>query len=144
MQDFIKWLESNYNLVMAKLKKNINASEDLEADVVINKRILAPSTALELAEIYEEVLNAVVVLEVYEVELPSDVKADLIRLAKEYLTKLTDLAEVELNNNGNLALCINYVVNKEPVNLGVFNFNNNMISMDFNSAYNEESVQEYL
>ena len=144
MEDFIKWLEGNYNLVMAKLKKNIDTSEDLEADVVINRRILAPSTALELAEIYEETLNTIVVLEVCEVELPTDVKSDLIRLSKEFLTKLTDLAEAELKNNGNLALCIDYVINKEPFNLGVFNFNNNMISIDYNSAYNEESVQEYL
>lgn len=144
MQDLIKWLESNYKLVMAKLKKNIRTSEDLEADIVINRRILAPTTALELAEVYEETLNTVVVLEAYEVELPTDVKADLIRLAKEYLLKLTELAEAEFKNNGNLAICINYIINKEPFNLGVFNFNNNMISINYNSAYSEETVKEYL
>ena len=72
MEDLIKWLELNYNLVIDKLKKNIRTSEDLEADVVIDNRILAPTTALELAEIYEEVLNTIVVLEAYEVELPTD------------------------------------------------------------------------
>ena len=144
MQDLIKWLETNHKLVKAKLKKNIKTSEELEADVVINRRILAPTTALELAEIYEETLNTVVVLEVYEVELPTDVKTDLIRLAKEYLTKLTELAEVEVKNDGNLAILISYVINKEPFNLGVLNFNDNMINIDFNSAYSEETVKEYL
>ena len=39
---------------------------------------------------------------------------------------------------------INYIINKEPFNLGVFNFNNNMISINYNSAYSEETVKEYL
>ena len=133
MEQLIEWLEMNYNLVIEKLKKNIRTSEDLEADVVINNRILAPSTALELAEIYEEVLNTVVVLEVYPVELPTDIKETIIRLSKDYLTKLTDLANVELNNNGNLAIFINAVANKVPVKIGMLSFKKNMIRINFNS-----------
>jgi len=134
MKEFIQWLEMNYTLVIDKLKKNINSHEDLEADVVINRRILAPSTAVELAEIFEEYLNTIAVLENYEVELPTDVKETIIRLAKADLTNLVSLANAEAVNNGNLAICINAVVNNVPVKLGMFNFDENMIQVNFNSA----------
>lgn len=137
MEQLIEWLELNYNLVIQKLKKNFKTYEELEAEVVIGRRILAPSTALELAEIFEEYLNTVAVLETYEVELPSDVKEELIRLTKEGLTKLIDLANAELNNNGNLALFINVVVNNVPFNIGMATFNKNMINISFNSHEKE-------
>lgn len=63
MQDFIKWLEMNYNLVISKLKKNEETFTNLEAEVVVEHKILCPSTALELAEIFEEYLNTIAVLE---------------------------------------------------------------------------------
>ena len=137
MEKLIKWLENDYNSVISKLKENINNSIDLEADVVINNRILAPSTAVELAEIFEEELNIIAVLESFEVNLPSGIKETIIELCKENLTSIIELAEVESNKNGNLAICINSVVKKVPVSNGMFNFNKNMIKISFN-PYGEE------
>jgi len=131
MQDFIKWLEMNYNLVISKLKKNEETFTNLEAEVVVEHKILCPSTALELAEIFEEYLNTIAVLEVYEVNVPTDVRTEVIGLAKEGLSKLTELAKLEANNNGNLLLFINAVIEKEPLGIDGINVSENMISLDF-------------
>ena len=141
MEDFIKWIETNPDLLIAKCKSNIRTFEDLEATVVIDNKILCPSTALELAEIFEEYLNLLAVLESMKVELPIDVKEEIKRLSNESLTKLLDVAEAEAKNNGNLALFINIVTEKATVPnlLGLVNVNDNMISLNFNS-YEEEVV----
>ena len=138
MEQLIKWLEANPDLVIAKLKKNEETFINLETDVVILNKILCPSTALELAEIYEEYLNTIAVLEIYEVNLPSDVKARLKKLFKEGLVKLTELAEKEANNDGNFSLFINAVIEKEPVPMELINITNNMVGLNFRS--HEEGV----
>lgn len=138
MEQLIKWLEANPDLVIAKLKKNEETFIDLETDVVILNKILCPSTALELAEIYEEYLNTIAVLELYEVNLPSDVKGRLKKLFKEGLVKLTELAEKEANNDGNFSLFINAVIEKEPVPMELINITNNMVGLTFRS--HEEGV----
>lgn len=134
MKDFINYLEANTDTVKAKLQKNILNTIDLEASVKIEDKILAPSTALELAEVYEETLNTLVVLEVYETSINHKVKSEVINLCKKYLDTITDLAEVELANNGNLALLINYIVTKEPFNLGLLNFTSDSINIDFGTV----------
>ena len=140
MEQLIKWLEENPDLVIAKTKNNLATFEELEATIVIENKILCPSSALELAEIFEEELNLLAVLYVHEVELPSDVKETIVRLTEKSLTKLTDLAEVESNNYGNLALFINTITAKEPVPnvLNLVNITDNMISLNFKS--HEEGV----
>ena len=141
MEDLIKWLEANPDLIIAKTKSNISTFEELEATIVIEHKILCPSTALELAEIFEEELNLLAVLDIHEVELPSDVKETIVRLTKASLTKMLDVATVEANNNGNLALFINTVANKVPVPTNIadlVNVNDNMISLNFRS--HEEGV----
>lgn len=141
MEYFIKWLEANPDLIIDKANKNISTFEELEAEVVIENKILCPSTALELAEIFEEYLNLLAVLESVEVELPSDVKEELKALSDKSLTKLLGIASAEAKNNGNLALFINIVANKVevPSNLhDLVNFNGNMIHVDFKSY--EEGV----
>ena len=140
MEQFIKWIEENPDLIIDKCKSNIKTFETLEADIVIDSSILCPSTALELAEIFEEYLNLLAILDVHEVRLPSDVIED-IRLAKESLTKLLEVATVESYNNGNLALFINTVANKVPVPTDIASLvtvNDNMISLNFRSY--EEGV----
>ena len=143
MQDFIKWLEMNYTLVIDKLKKNKGTFIDLEAEVVILDKILCPSTALELAEIYEEYLNTIAVLEVYEVNVPKDVRTEVIELSKEGLTKLTELAKLEAKNNGNLLLFINAVIEKTPLSIDVVNVSDNMISLDF-KTYEEGVAAQWM
>ena len=137
MEDFIKWLESNSNLIIQKLKNNKETFIDVEADVVILNKILCPSTALELAEIFEEYLNTIAVLDVYEVNLPTDIKTEVKGLCKEGLTKLIELATVEANNEGNLLLFINAVIEKQAVPMELVNYTKNMISLNFK---NEETV----
>lgn len=119
MEDFIKWLESNSNLIIQKLKNNKETFIDVEADVVILNKILCPSTALELAEIFEEYLNTIAVLDVYEVNLPTNIKTEVKGLCKEGLTKLIELATVEANNEGNLLLFINAVIEKTGCSNGI-------------------------
>lgn len=141
MEQFIKWIEENPDLIIDKCKSNIKTFETLEADIVIDSSILCPSTALELAEIFEEYLNLLAILDVHEVRLPSDVIEDIRRLAKESLTKLLEVATVESYNNGNLALFINTVANKVPVPTDIASLvtvNDNMISLNFRSY--EEGV----
>lgn len=141
MEQFIKWVEENPDLIIDKCKSNIKTFETLEADIVIDSSILCPSTALELAEIFEEYLNLLAILDVHEVRLPSDVIEDIRRLAKESLTKLLEVATVESYNNGNLALFINTVANKVPVPTDIaslVNVNDNMISLNFRTY--EEGV----
>lgn len=141
MEDFIEWLENNPDLIIDKANNNISTFEELEAEVVIENKILCPSTALELAEIFEEYLNLLAVLESVEVELPSDVKEELKVLSDKSLTKLLGIASAEAKNNGNLALFINIVANKVevPSNLpDLVNFNGNMIHIDFKNY--EEGV----
>lgn len=139
MEDFIEWLEDNPDLIIAKTIKNISTFEELEAEVVIDNKILCPSSSLELAEIFEEYLNLLAVLESVEVELPSDIKEELKVLSNKCLTKLLSIASVEANN-GNLALFINIVVDKESVpNIqDLVNFNGNMININFKNY--EEGV----
>ena len=141
MEDFIRWIETKPDSIIAKCKSNIKTFEDLEATVVIDNKILCPSTALELAEIFEEYVNLLAVLESMKVELPVDVKEEIKRLSNESLTKLLDVANAEANNHGNLALFINIVTEKATVPnlLGLVNVNDNMISLKFNS-YEEEVV----
>lgn len=141
MEQFIKWIEENPDLIIDKCKSNIKTFGTLEADIVIDNSILCPTTALELAEIFEEYLNLLAILDVHEVKLPSDVIEDIRRLAKESLTKLLEVASVEANNNGNLALFINTVANKVPVPTDIaslVNVNDNMISLNFRTY--EEGV----
>ena len=141
MEQFIKWIEENPDLIIDKCKSNIKTFGTLEADIVIDSSILCPTTALELAEIFEEYLNLLAILDVHEVRLPSDVIEDIRRLAKESLTKLLDVATVESYNNGNLALFINTVANKVPVPTDIASLvtvNDNMISLNFRSY--EEGV----
>ena len=138
MEQLIRWLETNTDLVIAKLKKNEETFIDLEAEVVILNKILCPSTALELAEIYEEYLNTIAVLELYEVNLPSNVKARLKKLFKEGLIKLTELAEKEAKNDGNFSLFINAVIEKEPVPMELINITSNMVGLTFKN--HEEGV----
>ena len=140
MEGFINWIEKNPDLIIRKCRKNIATFEELEADIVIDKAILCPSTALELAEVFEEHLNLLAVLYAHEVRLPSDVKETIVRLTEKILTKLTDLAEAEANNYGNLALFINIVTAKEsvPSNIAdLVNVTDNMISLNF-KGYEEE------
>ena len=138
MEQLIRWLETNTDLVIDKLKKNKETFIDLEAEVVILNKILCPSTALELAEIYEEYLNTIAVLEIYEVNLPSNVKARLKQLFKEGLIKLTELAEKEAKNDGNFSLFINAVIEKEPVPMELINITSNMVGLTFKN--HEEGV----
>ena len=137
MKDFIKWLNLNYTSVMKKLRNNNRTFEELEANIIVNQSILKPTSALELAEVFEETLNLVAILEasdVNEVELPEDIKLELIELGKDSLNKIGSVANAELVNNGNLALFINHIINKEPINLALVNFNKrNAIDIDFNS-----------
>ena len=132
MKDFIKWLNLNYTSVMKKLRNNNRTFEELEANIIVNQSILKPTSALE-----EETLNLVAILEasdVNEVELPEDIKLELIELGKDSLNKIGSVANAELVNNGNLALFINHIINKEPINLALVNFNKrNAIDIDFNS-----------
>lgn len=142
MEKFIQSIELNYNLIIKKLKNNLKTFEELEAIIVIESKILEPSTALELAEIYEETLNTIVVLEVYEIELPSDVKTEIISLGKECLTKITILAELESKNDGNLAIFINNVVNKKPVNFGLLNYDKKkFINLNFHNAEDTTGIE---
>ena len=140
MEDFIKWLESNYNLVIQKLKNNLKTYEELEADVVIEHKILCPSTALELAEIFEEYVNTTAVLFIHEenIDVPSDKLEELTSLTMEGLSKLKDLANAEAKLNGNLALFIGVITEDKPFNIGMVNYTDNMISINFRSY--EEGV----
>lgn len=144
MKDFIRWLNLNYISVMKKLRNNNGTFEELEANIIVNQSILKPTSALELAEVFEETLNLVAILEtdVYEVELPEDIKLELIELGKDSLNKIGSVANAELNNNGNLALFIHHIVNKEPINLALVNFNEeeNVIDINFNSIDSEKAV----
>ena len=140
MEDFIKWLESDYNLVIQKLKKNLKTYEELEADVVIENKILCPSTALELAEIFEEYVNTTAVLFINEenIDVPSDKLEELTTLTMKGLSKLKDLANAEAKLNGNLALFIGVITEDKPFNIGMVNYTDNMISINFRSY--EEGV----
>lgn len=141
MEEFIKFLESNPNLIIEKCKANIKTFEDLEADVVIDKKILCPTTALELATVFEEYVNTSAVLLAYEeINIPSEVKEILIDLILEGLGKLKELATAEANNNGNLALFIKAVTEEEPIPniVDSVTVNDNMISINFRS--HEEEV----
>ena len=131
MEDFIKWLETNPDLIIQKLKNNIKTSEELEAEIVIEDKILCPSTALEYAEVFEETLNLVAIFDLYKVKLPTNVKEDLIGLAKTDIAKTIELAKKEANNDGNLLLFINAVIEKEPVPMEYINFTDNMIGLSF-------------
>lgn len=141
MEEFIKFLESNPNLIIEKCKANIKTFEDLEADVVIDKKILCPTTALELATVFEEYVNTSAVLLAYEeINIPSEVKENLIDLILKGLGKLKELATAEANNNGNLALFIKAVTEEEPIPniVDSVTVNDNMISINFRS--HEEEV----
>ena len=139
MEQYIKWLEENPDLIIRKCNKNSATYKEVEADVVIDRCILAPSEALEIAEIFEETLNLLAVLELQKVDLPTEVKTELYNSAKESLNSTVSLANAELINNGNLALFINAVVNKVPVTLGMLNFNKNMIR--FSNSYSFDSTK---
>ena len=139
MEQYIKWLEENPDLIIRKCNKNSATFKEVEADVVIDRCIIAPSEALEIAEIFEENLNLLAILELQKVDLPTEVKTELYNSAKESLDSVISLANAELNNNGNLALFINAVVNKVPVTLGMLNFNKNMIR--FNNSYAFDSSE---
>lgn len=141
MEEFIKFLESNPNLIIEKCKANIKTFEDLEADVVIDKKILCPTTALELATVFEEYVNTSAVLLAYEeINIPSEVKENLIDLILKGLGRLKELATAEANNNGNLALFIKAVTEEEPIPniVDSVTVNDNMISINFRS--HEEEV----
>ena len=142
MEDFIEWLENNPNLIIDKANNNISTFEELEAEVVIENKILCPSTALQLATIFEEYLNTSCFLILYEgkVKLPSDVKEKLIESVFKGLCKLKDLADVEAKNNGNLNLFINAITEEKPIPNVVdsVNITENMIDVDFKSY--EEGV----
>jgi len=139
MEQYIKWLVENPDLIIRKCNKNSATFKEVEADVVIDRCIIAPSEALEMAEIFEENLNLLAILELQKVDLPTEVKTELYNSTKESLNSIISLANAELNNNGNLALFINAVVNKVPVTLGMLNFNKNRIR--FNNSYAFDSTK---
>ena len=140
MKDLIAWLEGNPDLVIDKLKTNLNTFDNLEAEIVIEHKILCPSTALELAEIFEEYLNtmAVLLLHSEKIKIPSSKLDKMNFLFMEGLSKLTDLANAEAKNNGNLALFIGVITEEKPFNIGMVNFSEDMININFKS--HEEGV----
>lgn len=143
MEQYIKWLEENPDLIIRKCNKNSATFKEVEADIVIDRCILAPSEALEITEIFEETLNLLAVLELQKVDLPTEVKNELYNSAKESLNSTISLANAELNNNGNLALFINAVVNNVPINLGMVNINENMIEIKNSYSFDSsEGVNE--
>lgn len=125
MKKFINYLEKNPELIIRRLKNNNQMLEDIEATIVVENKIFSPTTALDMAEIYEEILNIVVTLEFFSVELPSDVRTELILLGKENLRRFSSLAVAETKNDGNLAIFIHAIVNHLPFNFGLLNYNEN-------------------
>ena len=68
MEEFIKHLEKNSILITRQVRKNKWILEDVEAELSITGNILAPSTALDIAELFEDYINILVALDYFPVK----------------------------------------------------------------------------
>lgn len=141
MEEFIKDLEKKYIFIMGAMKSTKRILEDLEAEVMITGNILAPETALEVAEIFEENLNIIVALDYFSVNIPIASKYDFKRLATDILILIKDIAKADAYFNGNLTSFINYVVDKVPVDVKTINTKRHMINLKIINPVKTDGVK---
>lgn len=141
MEEFIKHLEKNSILITRQVRKNKWILEDVEAELSITGNILAPSTALDIAELFEDYINILVALDYFPVKFNILRQYELKELITDELILIKDIARLDSYSNGNLTSFLNYVIEKVPVNVRNINTSRNMINYKINSIKTEEGVK---
>lgn len=141
MEEFIKHLEKNSILITRQVRKNKWILEDVEAELSITGNILAPSTALDLAELFEDYINILVALEYFPVKFNMLRQYELKELITDELILIKNIARLDSYSNGNLTSFLNFIIDKVPVNVRNINIKRNMINYKINSIQTEEGVR---
>lgn len=141
MEEFIKHLEENSILITRQVRKNKWILEDVEAELSITGNILAPSTALDLAELFEDYINILVALDYFPVKFNILRQYELKELITDELILIKNIARLDSYSNGNLTSFLNFVIDKVPVNVRNINIKRNMINYKINSIKTEEGVK---
>lgn len=141
MEEFIKHLEENSILITKQVRKNKWILEDVEAELSITGNILAPLTALDIAELFEDYINIIVALEYFPVKFNILRQHELKELITDELILIKDIARIDSIYNGNLTSFLNFVIDKVPVNVKTINTKRNMVNYKINSIKTEEGVK---
>ena len=141
MEEFIKHLEKNSILITRQVRKNKWILEDVEAELSITGNILAPSTALDLAELFEDYINILVALEYFPVKFNMLRQYELKELITDELILIKNIARLDSYSNGNLTSFLNFIIDKVPVIVRNINIKRNMINYKINSIQTEEGVR---
>ena len=132
MEEFIKHLEENSILITRQVRKNKWILEDLEAELSITGSILAPSTALEVAELFEDYINIIVALDYFPVKFNVLRQWELKELITDELIVIKNIARIDSSRNGNLTSFLNFVIDKVPIDVKAVNVKRNMINYKIN------------
>ena len=141
MEEFIKHLEENSILITKQVRKNKWILEDVEAELSITGSILAPTTALDIAELFEDYVNIIVVLDNFPVNFNLLRQYELKELITDELILIKDIARIDSIYNGNLTSFLNYVIDKVPINVRNVKTKRNMINYKINPIKTEEGVK---
>lgn len=141
MEEFIKHLEENSILITKQVRKNKWILEDVEAELSITGSILAPTTALDIAELFEDYVNIIVVLDNFPVNFNLLRQYELKELITDELILIKDIARIDSIYNGNLTSFLNYVIDKVPINVRNVKTKRNMINYKINPIQTEEGVK---
>lgn len=141
MEEFIKHLEENSILITKQVRKNKWILEDVEAELSITGSILAPTTALDIAELFEDYVNIIVVLDNFPVNFNILRQYELKELITDELILIKDIARIDSIYNGNLTSFLNYVIDKVPINVRNVKTKRNMINYKINPIQTEEGVK---
>lgn len=146
MQDeFLDWINKNYDFVIKKLDSNKNTWQELLDELKNTKAILEPRSAYELAQVKFEYDKTKKCLRYYQ-------KEDVLTISKDELHKLNQLLdggivmlnniiEVDFNNGGNLAIFIESMAKEIPIDSDMVNISENMIDIDF-KQHSELAIDE--
>lgn len=141
MEEFIKHLEENSILITKQVRKNKWILEDVEAELSVTGSILAPTTALDIAELFEDYVNIIVVLDNFPVNFNLLRQYELKELITDELILIKDIARIDSIYNGNLTSFLNYVIDKVPINVRNVKTKRNMINYKINPIQTEEGVK---
>ena len=133
--NFIDWINNNYNSIIETLRNNSNTWQELLDYLKQSKAILCPTSAYELAQVKFEYDDTKKSLHQYQKEkllnVPQSELKTLNQLVDGGIVMLNAIIEVDFNNGGNLGVFIESMAKDIPIDFDMVNITDNMIDIDF-------------
>ena len=132
MQDeFVDWINSNYDFVMKRLDIAIGTFQHLLDRLRNGKEILNPRKAYALANIKFEYMETKKNLKDYQEQVLVTISEPNFKRLNEMLNTAIDIidkiADADFDNAGNFAIIMNGMAKNSAIDIDMLNVNDNMI-----------------